>query len=144
MDLELLQSQHDAVDALAEQLLLTIADDNNPQPLGTLRWQFARQLMAHLALEDQIFYPSMQRQAHNHLRDTAARLQVEMEPLAQSFSHYMARWSDERIAREWRDFCRESRDMIESILHRIRQEERLLMPLIAEAGLQPPQLKRAG
>jgi len=144
MDLQLLQSQHDAVDALAERLLLAIADDSNPQPLGTLRWQFARQLMAHLALEDRIFYPSMQRQTLSSLRDTAARLQVEMEPLAQSFSHYMARWSDARIAREWRDFCRETRNMIEAVTHRMRKEERLLMPLIAEAGLEPPQVRRAG
>ncbi|ANI77307.1 hemerythrin domain-containing protein [Sphingobium sp. EP60837] len=144
MDLELLQSQHDAVDVLAERLLLAVTDESNPQPLGTLRWQFARQLMAHLALEDKIFYPSMQRQAHSSLRDTAARLQVEMEPLALSFSHYMARWSDDRIAREWRDFCRETRHMIEAITHRMRKEERLLMPLIVEAGLEPPQARRVG
>ena len=142
MDLVQLQAQHVAVEKLANQFLSLIADDRLARPLGTLRWQLARELMAHLALEDRIFYPSMQRQAHAQLRDTAARLQVEMGPIAASFSHYMSRWSDDRIAREWCDFCRESRQMIDAILHRMRKEEYLLMPLLAEAGLEPP-LKRA-
>lgn len=142
MDLQHLQSQHDALEVLADEFLRLVADDSAPGPLGTLRWQFARQLMAHLALEDHIFYPAMQRQAHIPLQDTAARLQTEMAPLALSFSHYMSRWNDARITREWPDFCRESRQMVDAIVNRIRKEERLLMPLIAEAGLEPP-LKRA-
>ena len=142
MDLAQLQAQHVAVEKLANQFLSLIADDRLARPLGTLRWQLARELMAHLALEDRIFYPSMQRQAHAQLRDTAARLQVEMGPLAASFSRYMSRWSDDRIAREWCDFCRESRQMIDAVLNRMRKEENLLMPLLAEAGLEPP-LKRA-
>lgn len=142
MDLEHLQSQHDALDILADQFQRLIADNSGPRPLGTLRWQFARQLMAHLALEDQIFYPAIQRQAYAPLRETAARLQREMEPLAQSFSHYMSRWSDDRIVREWPEFCRESRYVIDAMLNRMRKEETLLMPLLAEAGMQPP-LKQA-
>ncbi|EZP69937.1 Hemerythrin HHE cation binding domain protein [Sphingomonas paucimobilis] len=143
MDLHQLQSQHDALDILADAFLRLIADDRAPRTLGTLRWQYARQLMAHLALEDQFFYPAMQRQAHLPLRDVAARLQTEMAPLAQSFSHYLARWSDDRIAREWPDFCRESRQMINAMINRMRKEEKLLMPLLAQAGLMPP-LKQAG
>jgi len=143
MDLQQLQSQHDTLDLLADQLLKLVHDDRVPRPLGTLRWQFARALMAHLALEDQFFYPAMQRQAHAPLQGMAARLQKEMAPLALSFSHYMSRWSDDRIAREWPEFCRESRNMVEAIVNRMRKEEKLLMPLISEAGLEPP-LKRAG
>ena len=77
MDLESLQNlqkQHDEIEAMAARFRQAIADDNVPQRLGTLRWQFARLLMAHLALEDRIFYPNMQRQRHEKLRSTAARL----------------------------------------------------------------------
>lgn len=143
MNLDQLQGQHEAVEALATQFLSLIADDRLARPVGTLRWQLARELMAHLAVEDQIFYPSMQRQPHALLRDTAARLQVEMAPLAASFSGYMSRWSDDRIAREWRDFCRESRQMIDAILNRMHKEEKLLVPLLAEAGIIEPPLKLA-
>ncbi len=142
MNLDQLQRQHEAIETLAAQFLSVIADDRLARPLGTLRWQLARELMAHLALEDRIFYPSMQRQPHALLRDTAARLQVEMAPLAASFSSYMSRWSDDRITREWRDFCRESRQMIDAILNRMHTEEKLLVPLLTEAGIEPP-LKRA-
>ena len=138
MDLQQLQSQHDALEVLADQFLRLVADDGAPSPLGTLRWQFARQLMAHLALEDHIFYPAMQRQAYIPLQDTAARLQTEMAPLALSFTHYMSRWNDDRITREWPEFCRESRHMVDAILNRMRKEETLLMPLLAEAGMEAP------
>ncbi|AMK19172.1 MULTISPECIES: hemerythrin domain-containing protein [Sphingobium] len=144
MNIELLQSQHHALHALAEKLLLAVADDGNPQPLGTLRWQFARELMAHLALEDHIFYPSMKRRPDDPLRETAAQLQVEVAPLAQLFSQYMAQWNDDRIARDWRSFCRETRDMIEAIMRRIDKENRLLKALSTEAALKAPQIRRAG
>ncbi|HWV12554.1 MAG TPA: hemerythrin domain-containing protein [Sphingobium sp.] len=136
MDLQQLQGQHDALEVLADRFLKLVDDDRTLRPLGALRWQFARELMAHLALEDQIFYPAMQRQSHVPLQEAAARLQIEMGPIALSFSHYMSRWSDDRITREWSEFCRESRYMVESILNRMRKEERLLMPLLAEAGLE--------
>ena len=126
MDLQQLQSQHDALDLLAGRFLTLVDDDGVARPLGTLRWQFARELMAHLALEDQFFYPAMQRQPHVPLQEMAARLQT-----------------DDRIAREWPEFCRESRYMVETILNRMRKEEQLLMPLLAEAGLEQP-LRHAG
>lgn len=136
MDLQQLQGQHDTIEMLAGQFLELVDDDRTPRPLGALRWQFARELMAHLALEDQIFYPAMQRQPHVPLQEVSARLQIEMAPLALSFFHYMSRWSDDRITREWSEFCRESRYMVESILNRMRKEEQLLMPLLTEAGLE--------
>ncbi|PJG47788.1 cation-binding protein [Sphingobium sp. LB126] len=145
MDLDELQRQHDEIEALLARFRQAIADDSSPQRLGALRWQFARQLMAHLALEDRIFYPNMQRQPHDRLRDTAARLEMEMAPIAQSFSAYIARWSDDRIEREWGDFCRESREVLDRILHRMHKEERLLMPLLADAGLvETPRIRQAG
>jgi iron-sulfur cluster repair protein YtfE (RIC family) len=143
MDLDLLQRQHDEIEALAERFQQAISDDATPQRLGTLRWQFARHLMAHLALEDRIFYPGMQRQSHGELRAMASRLQIEMAPLAADFAAYMSRWSDDRIEREWPAFCRESRAMIGAILHRMQKEERLLMPLIRDAGMEATQIRQA-
>ena len=141
MDFDELQRQHVEIGALAVRFQAAIADDGNPQRLGTLRWQFARLLMAHLALEDRIFYPNMQRQRHERLRTTAGRLENEMAPIANDFSAYMSRWSDDRIAREWPDFCRESRAMIKTVLNRIEKEQQLI-PLLAETGLERP-FKRA-
>ena len=142
MDLDQLQRQHDELQLLADRFHRAILDDSDPQPLGTLRWQFARQLLAHLALEDRFFYPAMQRQPHEGLRATAGRLQQEMAPIAKEFSNYVARWSDDRIAREWAGFCHESREMLSAIVQRMAKEERLLMPLLVEAGLNPPRISR--
>jgi len=148
MDLESLQNlqkQHDEIEAMAVRFRQAVADDNVPQRLGTLRWQFARLLMAHLALEDRIFYPNMQRQRHEKLRSTAARLESEMAPIAGDFAAYMARWSDDRIEREWTGFCRETREILASIMNRLHQEEGLLMPLLSDAGLiEPVRIMRGG
>ncbi|KEQ51559.1 hemerythrin domain-containing protein [Sphingobium chlorophenolicum] len=145
MDLDELQRQHDELEALAARFGQAIADDGNPQRLGTLRWQFARLLMAHLALEDRILYPNIQRQDHDLLRETARRLEIEMAPIARTFSAYMSRWSDDRIEREWADFCYESRQILDAVLKRIKKEEGLLMPLLTEAGLiETPPIRRAG
>jgi hemerythrin-like domain-containing protein len=94
----------------------------------------ARQLIGHLALEDKIFYPAVQRLADKHIRDTALRLEEEMGPLANAFSDYMARWTDERIAREWLSFCRETREILKALARRIDKEERLLYPLVERAS----------
>ncbi|WP_022681446.1 hemerythrin domain-containing protein [Sphingobium bisphenolivorans] len=143
MNLDELRQQHDTIEALARRFQQAVADEGSPQRLGTLRWQFARELMAHLAVEDRLFYPNIQRQSHEALRTMAARLQIEMAPLADRFSAYLAHWSDERIAENWPAFCRETRNMLSAILARVEKEERLLMPLLQEAGLNPL-LKRAG
>ncbi|MCB4860882.1 hemerythrin domain-containing protein [Sphingobium sp. PNB] len=145
MDLDELQKQHDEIEAMAARFHQAIADESVPQRLGPLRWQFARLLMAHLALEDRIFYPNMQRQPHEKLRGTAARLESEMAPIASDFAAYMARWSDDRIDREWADFCRETRAILASILNRLHKEEGLLMPLLSDAGLiDSARIRRAG
>lgn len=145
MDLDELQRQHDEIEAMIARFHQAIADENIPQRLGPLRWQFARLLMAHLALEDRIFYPNMQRQPHEKLRGTAARLESEMAPMASDFAAYMARWSDDRIEREWAYFCRETREMLAGILNRLQKEEGLLMPLLFDAGLiESSRIRRAG
>src|SRR3546814_10948858 len=111
MDLDELQRQHDEIEAMIARFHQATADENIPQRLGPLRWQFARLLMAHLALEDRIFYPNMQRQQHDKLRGTAARIEREMAPLASDFAASLARWSDVRIEREWADLFREDREV---------------------------------
>lgn len=130
MDLTELCTQHEELHLVAGQLSRAVADKHAPQSVGALRWQFARLLMAHLALEDRIFYPGVQRMADEQLRTTAQRLQVEMGPLADDFSAYMKRWSDDRVTREWADFCRETREILSMLITRIDREERTLLPLL--------------
>ncbi|WP_242126033.1 hemerythrin domain-containing protein [Sphingobium sp. Sx8-8] len=130
MDIGELQRQHRELSVTASQLARAIADDAVRQSVGALRWQLARQLMTHLALEDRIFYPGVQRAGDDHARRTASRLQTEMGPLAEAFSAYMARWSDDRVSREWAGFCAETRELLDVLASRIEKEDRILYPLV--------------
>ncbi|WP_340264524.1 hemerythrin domain-containing protein [Sphingobium mellinum] len=133
MDVDELRRQHQQLSLLSRQLLQAVEDSQIQQSVGAIRWQLARQLMSHLALEDRIFYPAVQRSADEQARTMAQRLQSEMGMLAQNFSAYMQRWNDDQIARFWPDFCSETRDVLTMLKARMEQEERLLYP-IAEAA----------
>lgn len=133
MDVDELRRQHQQLSLLSHQLIQAVEDSQIQQKVGAVRWQLARQLMSHLALEDGIFYPAMQRMADDQARTTAQRLQSETGMLAQNFSAYMQRWNDDQIARRWPDFCAETREVLATLKTRMEQEERLLYPL-AEAA----------
>lgn len=136
MDVNELRRQHQELAVIVDQLLEAVRDKGTQQSVGAVRWHLARQLMSHLALEDRIFYPAMQRMADEGARATAARLQAEMGTLGQSFSAYMHRWNDDQVAREWAKFCADTREIIGALKRRMEQEERLLYPLV-EAAERP-------
>ena len=148
MGIDELRRQHQELTRLARQLLEAVEDCATQQGIGTVRWQLARQLMAHLALEDRIFYPAMQRLPDERARMTARRLEGEMGMLAQNFSAYMQRWDDDHIARHWAEFCHETRELLGLLKKRIEQEEQLLYPLAETsarpAGTTSPTAERSG
>ncbi|WHO40012.1 hemerythrin domain-containing protein [Sphingobium sp. AP49] len=136
MNISELREQHEEIGQIAAQLRQAIADPEKSQAVSALRWQLARKLMAHLALEDRILYPAMQRLPDERVRLTAARIQAEIGSLAESFAHYMSAWSDERISREWRSFCTETLHILNALTQRIDREDNILYPL-ASAEQQP-------
>ena len=143
MDVQELRKQHQGLGVTLLQLSQAVADDRTVQSVGTLRWQLARQLMAHLALEDRIFYPAMKRMADEEIRTAASRLQAEVGMLSGDFSAYMGRWSDDRVAREWPDFCAETRQIIAAITTRVHREEQLLYPLAERQTRQESRISKA-
>lgn len=129
MDVGELRRQHQDLCAILLRLSEAVTNRHTIQSVGTLRWQLARQLMAHLALEDRIFYPSVKRMPDEEIRAAALRLQAEVGTLSGDFSAYMARWSDDRVVREWPAFCTETREIITAITTRVQREEQVLYPL---------------
>lgn len=144
MDVNELRRQHQELSVIAGQLLRSVEDDSSQQSIGPIRWHLTRQLMAHLALEDRIFYPAVQRLADERARTTALRLQAEIGTLAQNFSAYMHRWSDDQVAREWAAFCVDTRAILTALSRRMEQEEKLLYPLVEAAMSASPPLSRTG
>jgi hemerythrin-like domain-containing protein len=131
MDVAELKRQHDEIAKVAAKLDQAVAIHSLPQAVGGLRWQLARLLMAHLALEDHILYPTMQRATDPETRATVARFSTEMGGLAERFSAYMRDWSDDRVVSQWNDFCGETRAILTALRARVDQENGVLYPLAA-------------
>ncbi|WP_232313794.1 MULTISPECIES: hemerythrin domain-containing protein [unclassified Sphingobium] len=142
MNLHELRRQHEEISLSARQLAQAITDDRQPQGVARLRWQLARQLIAHLALEDRILYPALQRAADPLTRERATLLQKETGALADRFSVYMAAWSDDRISSQWSDFCAETRLILTALSDRIDRENRALYPLAETAAADASRLAR--
>lgn len=144
MDMTELRRQHDEISHIAHRLAHATADRTTPRSVGAIRWQLARQLMAHLALEDRILYPALQRAGDDRTRTAAATLQAETGALAESFSRYMTAWSDDRVAREWADFCVETQAIIRALSERVDRENRSLYPLADKIDTSAARIARTG
>jgi iron-sulfur cluster repair protein YtfE (RIC family) len=144
MDLTELRRQHDDISLTAKQLTQATANVAHPAQVGAIRWQLARQLMAHLALEDRILYPALQKSGDTQVRDTAARLQTETGALADAFATYMSAWSDDRVARDWSGFCSETARILTALTDRIDRENKRLYPLADGARSTGEPIRRVG
>ena len=141
MDVTELKRQHDEISLVAKQLNEAVGDENAPHHVARLRWQLARLLITHLALEDRLLYPAAMRSSHDEARKTAMTMQQEMGDLAARFSSYMTAWSDDRILREWPAFCAQTRALLATLGDRIESENRILYPLVVRAAASAPQRK---
>lgn len=139
-----LRQQHESIGTIAGKLGQATSDNRKPQAVAALRWQLARELMAHLALEDRILYPALQRTADANVRTTAARIQAEIGALAESFARYMSAWSDDKISREWPAFCADTAQILRALSDRINREDDILYPLAQAAETAVPPVARAG
>ena len=144
MDMVALRAQHEQISLTARQLAQATSNSSIPQSVAALRWPLARQLIAHLALEDRILYPAMQQSPDLTARKTAAQLQSETGALADRFTRYMADWSDDRIAREWPAFCAETRLILAALAERVDRENRTLYPLADQQRRSHAPIARAG
>ncbi|WP_298398568.1 hemerythrin domain-containing protein [Sphingobium sp.] len=129
MDIGELRLQHAEIGRAADRLAELTAIPDKPTTVGAIRWHLARLLMTHLALEDRILYPALLQADDADVRAATQTLQIDTGRLAEHFSLYMTAWSDDRIAREWPSFCRETHQMLSTLRKRIEREEETLYPL---------------
>jgi len=139
MDVELLWGQHIEIERLANELLSMVSHDTR-QPIAQLRWQLARTLMAHLAIEDKFLYPAIIGGGDPAAARTAQRFQAEMGGLAGKFSRYMSAWSDDEVRADWPAFCRETADLLAELMSRVTRENEELYALIGDGGPRPTRL----
>ncbi|WP_336969979.1 hemerythrin domain-containing protein [Sphingobium aromaticiconvertens] len=133
MDVSELKWQHDEIGRAAGALVAAVANPGQHQPIAALRWELARLLMTHLAMEDRLFYPAMQRLPNAEARATATAFQAEMGGLSDAFGTYMRNWTDDRVTAEWPAFCAETQTLLRTLAQRIERENSELYPLAARS-----------
>lgn len=105
--------------------------------VATARWSLSRKLLAHLAKEDLLLYPMLQRSKVAGIADLARHSAQEVGGLCEAFKAYMRRWTGEAIAADPDGFERETRGIVAALHDRILREESQLYRHIQGAPAAP-------
>lgn len=128
MDMDVIRLQHDSISKHAAALAAAVSKSTY-SPVAAIRWKLARELIAHLAVEDRWLYPAFIASGDRRSADTAKRFKDEMGGLASTFTSYMGKWTDQRIAAEWPAYCDETKVLLSALEKRILREDKELYPL---------------
>ncbi len=124
LDRETLVDEHAAIEAVAADLLVGAAQ--RPPDLvllGQHRWRLSRLLLAHLAKEDRLLHPQLQRSDNAETVALSRRFEAEMGGLADAFKTFMATWDATAIADDPAGFEADARQVLTALADRIRREE---------------------
>lgn len=130
-----LRRDHRDLAALASDLLrrTSSAQLADPGGLGSCRWQMARTLTRHLAMEDAHVYARLDGDPRPGVAAISRRYRKELGALRDQFQAHMAEWTGDAIARDWAGYCKAVRVLTAALDARIKCEEDELYPLIAPA-----------
>ncbi|MDJ0278338.1 hemerythrin domain-containing protein [Sphingomonas sp. 2R-10] len=121
---ETLVAEHAELLAVIGDLLRHAA--RRPQPvadIAQLRWRLSRLLLAHLAKEDRLLHPMLQRGGDPVAAALSHRFEEEMGGLSDGFKAYMQDWDAQRIAADPGGFETATRSLATALSDRIRREE---------------------
>jgi hypothetical protein len=132
MNIDVIRLQHDSISEHAVALAAAVSKPTY-SPVAAVRWKLARELIAHLAVEDRWLYPALIASTDQKAADTAKIFKNEMGGLAGTFTSYMGKWNDQRIVAEWPAYCAETKALLASLTNRILRENNELYPLATTA-----------
>lgn len=130
---EQLRRDHRDLAILARDLMrrTSSAELADPGGLGTCRWQLARTLTRHLAMEDAHVYARLDGDTRSGVAAISRRYRQEHGALRDQFQAHMLEWSGDAITRDWAGYCSAVRTLVAALEARIKCEDDELYPLIA-------------
>ncbi len=133
-----LVTEHIAIETIAADLrLLAGQRPVDTAAIASTRWMLSRTLLAHLAKEDRLLYPMLQRSPVAEVADLARQSVEETGGLSDGFKDYMRRWTGDAIARDLDGFERATQAILTVLHDRIRREETQLYRHIPGAAAAP-------
>lgn len=135
---EQLQDDHQALGRIAEDLRARTAQPRltDPAGLGRCRWQLARTLTRHLALEDTHVYARLDADPRPGVAAVSRRYKRELGALRATFDAHMIEWTGVAVARDWEGYRRAVHALLTALEARIRCEDDELYPLIAPKAVR--------
>ena len=134
-DLCSLLDDHDAIEAVADQLIYSARPgSSSAEECHLLLCSFKCQLIAHRAAEASFLEGSPQNGFSDAFEVELLALRDEFSELANSWSSYLGRWSQSAIAADRSGFAQETTDMMTAFKLRIDREISITYPLALEAG----------
>lgn len=111
-----------------------LASDVPPDPaaLAACRWNLARLVTTHLALEDKHVYLPLEAQRGTPASAVARRLRRELGDLYAAFQRHISEWPGEALVRDWAGYRRAADALLVALKGRIEREEADLYPLLAQ------------
>ena len=143
-EIERLRAEHVALIALARIVteLLQASEPSRLTELASARGLLRETLVRHLKCEDWILYPRLRATGDPDLMHITHEFELEMGDLAAEYVAYDDKWTTERVAARWTEFCRDTIYVFDVLATRVEREERELYPLadklyVAAAALGP-------
>src|SRR5690606_14214336 len=109
-EMERLRAEHAALVILARIVTDMVRATHSPPAteLAAARGQLRDTLVCHLKCEDWALYPRLRASGDPELARITREFELEMGDLAVDFVEYDDKWTAERVAAGWPDFCRET------------------------------------
>lgn len=129
---EQLRRDHHELATMASDLMrrTSSAQLADPGGLGKCRWQMARALTRHLAMEDAHVYARLDGDPRPGVAAIVRRYRQEHGALRDQFQTHMVEWTGDAIAHDWTGYCGAVRILVAALEARIRCEDDELYPLI--------------
>lgn len=119
-----LLAEHRELEEQAARLQRIVAlEVADPAAVAAARWRMAQLLFDHCANEDRLIYDRLLSSGDAAATALAWTYRREHGALSPAFNQYIAEWPVARVAREWRDFQKATREILQALAARIACEE---------------------
>lgn len=129
LSFEQLLDEHDAICAAAKALERVLASGKtNVIAALAAQARLCALLLDHLAHEDALVYPRLMVATHEPTADIARRFSEQYHCLVSDWTAYMACWTGNAIAADWRGFRNATSVILATLYRRVEAENAVLYP----------------
>jgi hypothetical protein len=130
MEYSALVADHEAIDRLVQQLLVTVRAEN-PRPATAARIleALAETVRDHLAAEDPVIYATVNATRGARHASTVEASVAELDALKEEWIGYLYRWEADSVSANWDAFVTHTEELLPRLSDRVQRETSILYSL---------------